>query len=208
MDLSRPIASVMPNGHGAVLAVLARTDEGLSGRRISELTQGGLSQKGTNNILTELVDSGIALCQDAPPAKLYRLNRKHLAANAIVVLSHLRRRLFQAIGNSISLWKIKPQEVWVFGSAARGDGSTKSDIDIAIIRSDGIDSDDETWNSQLHLLSEDVLGWSGNHASILQYTVSEFSKLRTNGERVFEEILQDGVKISLRPSEDLFESAI
>jgi hypothetical protein len=39
MDLTNPIQSVIPSAHGAVLNVLARTDEPLSGRRIAELTK-------------------------------------------------------------------------------------------------------------------------------------------------------------------------
>ena len=41
MDLTDPMQSVIPSAHGAVLSVLARTDEPLSGRRVAELTRPG-----------------------------------------------------------------------------------------------------------------------------------------------------------------------
>ena len=38
MDLSSPMRSVIPSAHGAVLTVLARAGEPLSGRKVAELT--------------------------------------------------------------------------------------------------------------------------------------------------------------------------
>jgi hypothetical protein len=40
MDLSDPVSAVIPSAHGAVRAVLARTTEPLSGRKVAVLTDG------------------------------------------------------------------------------------------------------------------------------------------------------------------------
>lgn len=55
---------------------------------------------------------------------------------------------------------------WLFGSAARGDGSETSDIDIAVVRADSVDPDDADWSSQLVELSDAVTRWTGNDASV------------------------------------------
>jgi len=54
MDLSSPISSVIPSAQGAVLAVLARTDEPLSGRAvgITELIGLDRSMTSTSNVKT------------------------------------------------------------------------------------------------------------------------------------------------------------
>ena len=44
MDLTNPMQSVIPSAHGAVLSVLARTDEPLSGHRVAELTRPRFAQ--------------------------------------------------------------------------------------------------------------------------------------------------------------------
>ena len=75
MDLSSPISSVIPSAHGPVLAVLARTSEPLSGRRVAALTDGKVGQRRANEVLGALADAGIVLREHRPPAKLYRLNR-------------------------------------------------------------------------------------------------------------------------------------
>jgi hypothetical protein len=88
VDLSSPISSVIPSAHGAVLAVLARTHEPLSGRRVAALTDGRVGQRRVNDVLGELADAGIVRCERHPPAKLYVLNREHVAAAGIIALAN------------------------------------------------------------------------------------------------------------------------
>ena len=76
MDLANPVQSVIPSVQGAVLSVLARTDEPLSGRRVAELTRPRFAQTRVNAVLQKLADSGIVLRESRPPANLYRLNQE------------------------------------------------------------------------------------------------------------------------------------
>ena len=89
MDLANPMQSVIPSAQGAVLNVLARTDEPLSGRRVAELTRPKFSQARVNAILQKLADSGIVLRESSPPANLYRLNKKHVATEGILTLADM-----------------------------------------------------------------------------------------------------------------------
>lgn len=56
--------------------------------------------------------------------------------------------------------------VSVFGSAARGDGDTDSDLDLLIVRHEDVAEEDPEWREQLHRLAEQIGRWSGNHASL------------------------------------------
>lgn len=41
--------------------------------------------------------------------------------------------------------QLVPWVVWLFGSAARGDGSASSDVDVLAGRDDTVDEEDPTW---------------------------------------------------------------
>ena len=100
MKLAHPIQSVIPSAHGAVLGVLARTSEPLSGRRIAALTLPRFSQSRVNRVLAELAQDGIAEVDVRPPARYYRLNREHVAAPGILSLGRCGRASSIASGLS------------------------------------------------------------------------------------------------------------
>lgn len=179
MDLSNPIRSVIPVSQGEVLAVLARTDRPLTGRRVAELTDGRLSQKGTNLALRALVRAGLVLAEAQPPANLYRLNRQHLAAPSIEALVSLRERLIAAMAEHIAGWKIPTDGAWLFGSAARGDGNESSDIDVLVLRPGALD---DTWDDQVEQFASAVTAWTGNRCAVVEYATGEFAELMDRAE--------------------------
>src|SRR5664280_476791 len=143
MNLSDPMSSVVPAAHGAVLAVLARTDRPLSGRQVADLSGGHVKQSRAHQVLHELTEAGVVLCEERPPAKLYRLNRDHVAATGIVVLASQRDELLRRIRDHIERWMPRAVAVWLFGSAARGEGGPRSDIDLLVVRPDALAHDDQ-----------------------------------------------------------------
>jgi predicted nucleotidyltransferase len=196
MDLSNPISSVIPSAHGAVLTVLARTDRPLSGRRTAELVGSRAVQSRVNSILRSLTEAGVVLCEEHPPAKLYRLNRQHVAAEAIVALANLRDDLFARMRGHISAWPVPPDAAWLFGSAARGDGGPQSDIDILVIRPDHADAEHPDWADQLESLAAAVTAWSGNRCAVIEYSDSEFEELVAGDERLVSDIRRDGIHLA------------
>jgi hypothetical protein len=174
VDLSSPIRSVIPGSQGVVLAVLARTDRPLTGRRVAELTDGRLSQTGANLALRALERAGLVLVEAQPPAKLYRLNRQHLAAPSIEALATLHDRLIAAMTEHIASWAIPTDGAWLFGSAARGDGDESSDIDVLVLRPDEVD---DAWDDQVEQFATAVTAWTGNRCAVIEYTAGEFAEL-------------------------------
>lgn len=175
MNLSNPIRSVIPVGQGDVLAVLARTDRPLTGRRVAELTDGRLSQKGTNLALRALARAGLVLVEAQPPANLYRLNRQHLAAPSIEALVVLRERLIAAMTEHIGSWEIRTEGAWLFGSAASGTGDEASDIDVLVLRDKSVD--EGIWDAQVERFATAVMTWTGNRCEVVEYTAEEFREL-------------------------------
>lgn len=192
MDVSNPIADVVPSAHGPVLAVLASTSTPLTGRAIAELTHPRVSQPRVARILAELVDAGLVDRTPAGAASLFALNRDHVAAAAVEALASLRQQLWSRVAEHAGGWPNPPEGVVIFGSAARGDGGATSDIDLLVIRPADVDTDDADWDGNVTDLAARVTRWSGNPCEILDRSGEELQAMAAAGERLLREIRRDG----------------
>lgn len=195
MHLDHPMQSVIPSAHGAVLGVLARTSEPLTGRRIASLTRPRFSQSRVNRVLGELAKNGIADVDDRPPARYYQLNREHVAAPGIIVLTSMWQTLLDRIQTSLAKWPEQPAATWLFGSAARGEAGATSDVDILVVRPDH-QSDDEAWQEQLDHVADQVRRWSGNACEMLVLTESELQVAVHRGDRLIDELRRDAIHLA------------
>lgn len=195
VKLAYPMQSVIPNAYGAVLGVLARTSEPLSGRRIAALTSPRFSQSRVNSVLVELTRDGIADVESRPPASYYRLNHEHVAAPGILALASMWQTLLGRIQTSVGEWRTPPVAAWVFGSAARAEADTESDLDILIIQPDQVSSD-ESWQQQIDDLAEQVYRWSGNSCEPLVLTESDLRAALQRDDRLIQELRQDAIHLS------------
>ncbi len=194
MDLGHPISSVIPGAYGDVLAVLARTDTWLSGRKVAALTRGQISRRRVDAVLAELAQAGIADRQEVPPAKLYRLNRHHVAAAGIQALASMRGSLLNRLRDELAGWRVVPEAAWLFGSAARGEAGSESDIDLLLVRpSLASAEEDSLWAGQVDALRELVRGWSGNELEVLALSADELRHLSDGGERLLDDLRADAI---------------
>jgi predicted nucleotidyltransferase len=177
VDLGQPISSVIPSVQGSVLAVLVSTTRPLSQVEITNLVRPVASRSGVRKALANLETAGLVTREDHPPAALYVLNRDHVAANAIVELAQLRQRMLDRFTHELSQWSIPAVTAVMFGSAARGDGDSQSDIDLLVIRPDHIDALDATWAEQRGQLAARGWRWTGNEVNLVEYARSEFRRL-------------------------------
>ncbi len=191
MDLRHPFGVVTPSVDGDVLAVLARADKAFSGRAVQRAISGA-SQRTVLRALRRLEDQGIVQSQPAAPAILFRLNRRHLAAPMIEALASLRLQLIERLRETIESWELAPLVAVLFGSAARGDASEESDLDILFVRARGIDADDDGWRAQVAALEEAATAWTGNDARTLEYGEEELPAL-VGSERVIEDAVREGI---------------
>jgi predicted nucleotidyltransferase len=189
MNLQRPFQVVAPTLDGDVLTLLARADRSLTGRAIER--EIGASHGGVRRALEHLVAEGIVGRDRAGRAFLYRLNRNHLAAPWIEGLAFLRLQLIERLRETISDWQPAPDASVLFGSAARGEAGTESDIDIVVIRPDDVDPDDPMWREQVHALEAAVASWTGNDVRVLEYGAVELDA----AEPVLETAAAEGVEL-------------
>lgn len=195
MNLSCPWALVRSPIDMEVLLVLRGTTRPLTGREVSRLVRTG-SQPSVNASLRRLTEEGVVHAEEAGKAYLYTLNREHLAAPAVEHLAGIRLELERRLRTEIGDWEIAPAHASIFGSAARGDGDTRSDIDVFVVRPPRVSEDDVRWRAQLERLSDLVHAWTGNHAALSEVSAADVRRLRRERPPVVEELRRDAITLA------------
>lgn len=134
--------------------------------------------------------------EEAGNAYLYTLNREHLAAPALELLADIRVELERRLRAEIAEWEIAPAHVSIFGSAARGDGGTRSDIDLFVVRPAGVPEDDPRWRARLERLSQCVHAWTGNHLGLSEVSAANLRRLRRERPPIVEELRRDAMTLA------------
>jgi predicted nucleotidyltransferase len=210
MDLANPMQSVIPSAHGAVLAALARTDLPLSGHRIAELTKPRFSQTRVNDVLRHLTQSGVVLRERSPPSNLYQLNRDHVAADGILQLARMSATLVARIRAELANWSLPPPAAWLFGSAARGEGTEQSDIDIfLVLPATDLDSAAvDIWERQTEVLTEKIMAWSGNRCDVIEMEAAELSAAVERDDLLVRDLRDHAVILAGRDPRDLLRKEL
>jgi predicted nucleotidyltransferase len=197
--MSSPYSVVLSAAEGPILALLAGTSKALSGREVARLS--GVSVNGAWKALRRLADHGLVREEPAGGnTTLYSLNRDHVAVGAITDLVRLRSVLVDRLRDRIASWTPPPVHAWMYGSAARGDGDTHSDIDLLVVRPTGVDEEDAQWRSQLDELAKAAWSWTGNYASIAEIPVGELVRLRRERPAVVDDVVRDGIALAGEPA--------
>lgn len=204
MDLSAPHRVIAAGLDADVLTLLAGTTEAMSGRAVAD-GLGLRSHEGVRMSLDRLVRQGIVERTPAGRAQMHRLNRDHVGAPAVLALAGMRTELWTRLRNAIADWEVAAVHVSVFGSAARGDGTTESDIDLVIVRPDDVDAEDRRWREQLDRVGELIRSWTGNSASLIEQGERELRDLarRARPPAVIAELRRDGVDLIGEPLRSL-----
>jgi predicted nucleotidyltransferase len=224
VDLSDPTRAVTPTLDGPVLAVLAAAGGPLTvGEVAKRVTRG--SEIGIRRCLARLVDEGVVKSTEMGRNRVHELNREHLAAPVADLLAGMRPELFGRIRAEVSKWRPKPYYACVFGSAARGDGDTNSDIDLLVVHApfpgdpkppkqnrirDSLTqmltepppvlaSEAKRWPSQVERLRDKVRAWTGNPAQIVDLSWAEWVAHRGDP-GLFEELRRDAIEVTPKSS--------
>lgn len=201
MDVARPYTAISPSVDTAVLIVLAGSSVPRSGREIARRT--GHSKTGVQHVLQRLVDQGIVERLPAGNAQLYSLNRDHLLAGAVEQMAGAHTELIRRLRAQIGSWEIPATHVSLFGSTARSDGDTHSDIDLLIVGPSDLDPESEPWRAQIDALAENVHRWTGNNAGIVDISAADLPRLAAEQPPILAELRRDAIEIIGKPSRTL-----
>ena len=203
MDMARPPALLLPAGTEAVLRALAGTDAPLGVREVARVA--GVSANRASQVLSQLADHGVIIVEEHGAVRLCRLNRDHLATEPLLALVELRARLLAFLRDEVGSWRRRAVHVSLFGSAARGDGDTRSDLDLLVVRPD--DADEETWEAQLYGTGTRILAATGNRAAWFVTTPADLRRAVKAGEPIIAEWRRDNIHLGGRRLEQLLREA-
>ncbi len=192
MDFRRPFTIVTPTLDGDVLAALAVADAEFSGRELARRAGHG-STEGIRRAADRLAGEGIVLRRAAGGAHLYRLNRDHIASRWIEGLATLPEQVVDCLRAIIAEWGEAPRLAFLFGSVARREASSTSDLDLLVIRRSACDADSHAWRSQLVALQQTATGMTGNDARVLEIGEQEIGAGRADD--VLKDVLAQGIPL-------------
>ena len=193
MDLQHPLRSLVPSLDWTVLEVLAATQSSFGVSQIGRLSSSG-SRMGHVAVLERLVEHGLVIAEPANQGFLYRFNRDHLLAPAVLLAAGLRRQLLERLGDEAAKFVPASVHASVFGSFARGEAGVDSDIDVLLLASS--DEDAAEWEAQVDALQEQVRRWTGNRCRCMVFTVERAQQLADDAEPIVSNWIADGVLLT------------
>jgi hypothetical protein len=195
MNVSEPSDLVMARTTSAVLRVLAGADAGFSVRQAARLAR--VSPARALEIVDHAAARGLILVEQAGRSRMCRLNRDHLAADAIIALVMLRQRMVAALAEEIAGWETAAMHASLFGSAARGDGGTDSDLDVLVVRAD--DTSLDVWEEQTFCSGKRLIRLTGNSVSWFDISRSDLDRSVDLKEPLIAEWMADGIHLVGQP---------
>ncbi|WP_432533723.1 nucleotidyltransferase domain-containing protein [Kineococcus arenarius] len=198
MDLGQPVRAVVPSLDGPVLTVLAGLATPISGREVARLV-GTASPAGVQRVLTRLAAEGVVHAERRTNTVYYSANREHLAWPAVEVLAGLRRELLRRIAERVEAWPVPVHTAAVFGSLARGEGNTDSDVDLLLVRADDLTGEQsQVWEEQVDALVTAVQAWTGNRAQPYDISVQELRAHVDAGEPIVQSWQREAITLAGR----------
>lgn len=192
--VQQPFTTVTPSVDGAVLLILARADATFSVSEIHQLI-GDYSEAGVRKAVYRLVDQGIVTEHRVGRAHVYELNRSHVVADAVVAIARAWETLLERLRDRLGAFDHPPVYAAVFGSAARQEMRSDSDIDIFLVRPRRTGAENEAWKTDIAKLSADASAWTGNDVRVLEFGEDEIDGRAADVDTVLSEIARDGITV-------------
>lgn len=189
MRLQNPLTAISPTLDMGVLYVLARAEAEFTAPGLNALLPERGSLAGVRKALVRLVEQGIVVEKLAGRTHTYSLNQDHLLADYVKSMASAKELLFERIKQTVRAWEFRPIVVTIFGSAARNDMRTDSDIDLFIALPDSVD--ELLAEARIAHLAASFSAWTGNDTRPLVYRESEvapapiFDSIASEGQTIY-----------------------
>lgn len=197
------LGALGPN-EARVLQALLRTEAPMTGRAVARVT--GLPQSTAQRALTRLREAGLLMAAPVPPSVHYWPNPEHLAMPAVLALLRLGDELRRSMIGHVAAWRPQPLSVIVYGSIARGDATTSSDVDVLVVRPDAIEPDEPMWQHKVAALGDRIHLWTGRRASVVDISRDDAVRGLADGEPYLVEADRDGWLIAGQALRELAEA--
>lgn len=208
---------------GPVLVALAHAGKPLTVSEVASSSARG-SEIGIRKSLGRLLAQGIVTATELGNTRAYSLNRDHVAAGVAVELAGLRSELWRRTAREVERWNVRPLYACVFGSAARHEGDSDSDIDLLLVRPSTIPEVNEArksksawaalgmwaetistramteaqvkkWDSNVDNMHDLVRRWTGNPLQVVSLSAVEWSEHRRAKSTIYQNIIRDEIRL-------------
>ncbi|HEY2507751.1 MAG TPA: winged helix-turn-helix domain-containing protein [Streptosporangiaceae bacterium] len=192
MDLSKPLADVIPGPRGQLLGTLVQLEAPVTVRALAR--HAGVAPQTALSLVNELAETGLVVTQRVGQAYLVALNRSHVLAQPLTALSRTRARLIERLSRELAEWA-DLAGAWLLGPVALGSGDRQSGIDICLVAAASTET--AAWADATGRLVDHVLSWTGNHAQLLEYSRGSFALLIRDGNQLVTQLREEGVALTM-----------
>jgi predicted nucleotidyltransferase len=192
VDFLRPVEAVIPGAQGKLLAVFAETTASLSVRTAARLS--GVSLAQTSRILPELASLGILERAEVPPSTVYRLIEENVASRTIVLLARSRDHVLAELGAAARSMGVPPVSIVVFGSFARGDAGSESDVDVVMVHQRGVEVT-PLWSEGVESWRHTTRRLTGNEVEVMEVDERDIGSRLRSRRPVWLDIRREGIVI-------------
>lgn len=197
VDWTSPLSALFPPVQGAVLYALWRRPSPMTGREVHRIGRTG-SYTGTLRALSRLAAQGIVDTRRAGQATEYSLNTEHVLHPVVDAALEVftPRALFEDRVRSLvrDRWTGSGEvSVASFGSFARREATTESDIDLLVVLPDM--TSDEDADALVEELERRGQQWSGNVVQVYAVEASELERAVAQDDPVVDAWRRDAVVI-------------
>lgn len=190
MRLQNPFSAISTTGiDSQVLTVLVRSEQYLTIREIHQLLPEQGSHQGVRLSAGRLVEQGMLIQRLTGRGYAFAFNGEHLLAAAVRQIALAKSELISRMTLAISEWQIQPIAATLFGSAARNDMNTDSDLDVFLVFPDGMA--DGVVDELVSAFAARVSLWTGNDLRPLIYQDFEVQPAP-----IFDSIVAEGIAIA------------
>jgi DNA-binding transcriptional ArsR family regulator len=194
MRFHEPLNDVLGNRTQVkVLRLLTRTRSAHTGRELARLI--GQSHNSTRFALEELERNGLIVKLQAGRSNLYSLDEDNILIREILLpafkleerlLDEVAMILSREIGNELL-------DIILFGSIAKAEESSHSDMDLVLVFKDGVNPKDvEDTVAEASLL---IAKMFGNQVSPVLITKAEFERKKKARQGLWKEISKTGISL-------------
>ena len=173
-----------------MLQALARLEQPVTRRQLASAA--GVSPGNASAVIEGLIRTGLVNQTVAGRSSMVVLNRSHLAAGPVLALAGLRGELVRRLRERLSAWP-DLLGAWLFGSVARGDADSDSDVDLLVVADDLHSGDLHERLAQLHA---DVRTWTGNDLQVVEHSSVSWRKLVRAKNPLIEQVRLDGIELT------------
>ncbi len=199
MRFDRPLDDVFRGrSHVRVLRALDELPPGLSVSAREVARRAGVSHPTASSILASFLDQGLVHVRRVPRLDLFELSPDHVLVEKIHAWfgweRGLRDELVKFLRDQMERHVASARVAFLFGSAARGEMTTTSDIDVAVIAAE---QEASQVDRQMEQVVEAVRARFGNRLNVVLGT-SPVDELRAPGRpahRLWAQIAEQGVPI-------------